>query len=95
MSYEVPSRWYYIFVRPIGSKIWTQHAKMTENKHFIPWTSSDPEAAADEAETIAINSNMSVNIVEIDQPMEIDDEQMVTFSEETYELLLTKQKEKQ
>jgi hypothetical protein len=68
---------------------------MTENKHFIPWTSSDFKAAVRESELIARNSNMSVNVVEIDHPTEIDDEQLVTFSEETFELIVESEKQEQ
>lgn len=95
MTYEIPARWYIIFVRPIGSRIWTMHARMTENKHFVPWTSSDFRAAIRESELIARNSNMSVNVIEIDHPTEIDDEQMVTFSEETFDLIVESEKQEQ
>jgi hypothetical protein len=68
---------------------------MTENKHFVPWTSSDSKAAADEAKIIVKNSKMSVNVVDIDHPTEIDDEQIVTFSEETFELMMQEQEKTQ
>lgn len=71
------------------------HARMTENKHFIPWTSSDFNAAIRESELIARNSKMSVNVVDLDHPTEIDDEQIVTFSEETFDLIVQQENQKQ
>jgi len=83
-----PQRWYLIFVRPPGSKIWTQHQKKVDSGHWIPWTHSNPQKAAEEANKIFINTGYSVNVIDIDHEVDVHDEQELHFSEETYEQIV-------
>lgn len=63
---------YYIFVRPYGSRIWTQHIKETENG-FVPFVATTPEDADYEVVRIVESSETyCARVVPIDHPDEID-----------------------
>jgi hypothetical protein len=83
-----PQRWYLIFVRPPGSKVWTQHQKKVDTGHWIPWTHSNPLKAAEEARMIFMNTGWSVNVTDIDHDEEVHDEAELGFSEETFEMVV-------
>lgn len=85
---KFPQRWYLIFVRPPGSKVWTQHTKRVDGGNWIPWTHSNPLKAADEAKMIFMNSGWSVNVIDIDHEVDVHDEQELHFSEETFEQIV-------
>jgi hypothetical protein len=89
-----PQRWYLIFVRPPGSKVWTQHQKKVDSGHWIPWTHSNPLKAAEEARMIFMNSGWSVNVIDIDHDPKVHEEAELSFSEETFEQVVTMENEK-
>jgi len=88
MKNTFPQRWYLIFVRPPGSKVWTQHTKQVETGHWIPWTHSNPLKVTEEARRVFMHSGWSVNVIDIDHEVEVHDEAELTFSEETFEQIV-------
>ena len=86
---KFPQRWYLIFVRPAGSKVWTQHTKSVDGGNWIPWTHSNALVAAEEARRVFMHSGWSVNVIDIDHEVEMHDDQELTFSEETFEKVVT------
>jgi hypothetical protein len=95
MKPTFPQRWYLIFVRPPGSKVWTQHTKQVETGHWIPWTHSNPLRVAEESRRVFMHSGWSVNVIDIDHEVEVHDEAELTFSEETFEQIVTLENEQQ
>jgi hypothetical protein len=95
MKNTFPQRWYLIFVRPPGSKVWTQHTKQGVTGHWIPWTHSNPLKAAEESRRVFMHSGWSVNVIDIDHEVEVHDEAELTFSEETFEQIVTLENEQQ
>ncbi len=81
---KVPQRWYLIFVRPPGSRIWTQHTKKVDNGNWIPWTHSNALVAVEEARMVFARSGWSANIVDVDHETDIHEEAELTLSEETF-----------
>ena len=89
MKPTFPQRWYLIFVRPPGSKVWTQHTKQGVTGDWIPWTNSNPMKVAEEARRVFMHSGWSVNVIDIDHEVEVHDEAELTFSEDTFGEIVT------
>ena len=65
---------YLIFVRPPGSRMWTQHMK----KHGIPYTAFDAKEAMDTAIAISEGGKYCTQVCKVELKQEIDTELKAT-----------------
>lgn len=65
---------YLIFVRPPGSRMWTQHMK----RHGIPYTAFNAEEAMEAAIAIAESQKYCTQVCKVELKQEIDTELKAT-----------------